>query len=175
MYYNRIILVGRLTRDPELRATPDGTSVVRFTLAVDRGMRAGEERQTDFFDIVAFRQLADNVANYVTKGRLVLVEGRLHTRRYTDREGNPRKAYEVVADNVRFLERIREGEPEAGADVPAAAGTAPAPPAAAPRTVQRSAAAAAPPPPPEPDLMDEPVGDFGDIEFDEGELDDPFR
>jgi primosomal replication protein N len=80
MYYNRIILVGRLTRDPELRATPDGISVVRFTLAVDRGMRAGEERQTDFFDIVAFRQLADNVANYVTKGRLVLVEGRLHTR-----------------------------------------------------------------------------------------------
>jgi single-strand DNA-binding protein len=173
MYYNRIILVGRLTRDPELRATPDGISVVRFTLAVDRGMRAGEERQTDFFDIVAFRQLADNVANYVTKGRLVLVEGRLHTRRYTDREGNPRKAYEVVADNVRFLERIREGEPEAGADVPAAAGTAPAPPAAAPRTVQRPAAAA--PPPPEPDLMDEPVGDFDDIEFDEGELDDPFR
>jgi single-strand DNA-binding protein len=173
MYYNRIILVGRLTRDPELRATPDGISVVRFTLAVDRGMRAGEERQTDFFDIVAFRQLADNVANYVTKGRLVLVEGRLHTRRYTDREGNPRKAYEVVADNVRFLERIREGEPEAGADVPAAAGTAPAPPAAAPRTVQRPAAAA--PPPPEPDLMDEPAGDFDDIEFDEGELDDPFR
>jgi single-strand DNA-binding protein len=175
MYYNRIILVGRLTRDPELRATPDGISVVRFTLAVDRGMRAGEERQTDFFDIVAFRQLADNVANYVTKGRLVLVEGRLHTRRYTDREGNPRKAYEVVADNVRFLERIREGEPEAGADVPAAAGTAPAPPAAAPRTVQRSAAAAAPPPPPEPDLMDEPVGDFDDIEFDDQDLDDPFR
>ena len=174
MYYNRIILVGRLTRDPELRATPDGISVVRFTLAVDRGMRAGEERQTDFFDIVAFRQLADNVANYVTKGRLVLVEGRLHTRRYTDREGNPRKAYEVVADNVRFLERIREGEPEAGADVPAAAGTAPTPPAVAPRTVQRPAAAA-PPPPPEPDLMDEPVGDFDDIEFDEGELDDPFR
>jgi len=173
MYYNRIILVGRLTRDPELRATPDGISVVRFALAVDRGMRAGEERQTDFFDIVAFRQLADNVANYVTKGRLVLVEGKLQTRSYTDREGNRRKAYEVVADNVRFLERIREGEPEAGADVPAAAGTAPAPPAAAPRTVQRPAAAA--PPPPEPDLMDEPVGDFDDIEFDEGELDDPFR
>ena len=175
MNYNRIILVGRLTRDPELRATPDGVSVVRFTLAVDRGMRAGEERQTDFFDIVAFRQLADNVANYVTKGRLVLVEGRLQTRSYTDREGNRRKAYEVIADTVRFLERAREGEPEAGADVPAAAGTAPAPPAAAPRTVQRSAAAAVPPPPPEPDLMDEPVGDFDDIEFDEGELDDPFR
>jgi single-strand DNA-binding protein len=173
MYYNRIILVGRLTRDPELRATPDGISVVRFTLAVDRGMRAGEERQTDFFDIVAFRQLADNVANYVTKGRLVLVEGRLHTRRYTDREGNPRKAYEVIADTVRFLERPREGEPEAGADVPAAAGTAPAPPAAAPRTVQRPAAAA--PPAPEPDPMDELAGDFDDIEFDDQDLDDPFR
>ena len=173
MYYNRIILVGRLTRDPELRATPDGVSVVRFTLAVDRGMRAGEERQTDFFDIVAFRQLADNVANYVTKGRLVLVEGRLQTRSYTDREGNRRKAYEVIADTVRFLERAREGEPEAGADVPAAAGTAPAPPAAAPRTVQRPAAAA--PPAPEPDPMDELAGDFDDIEFDEGELDDPFR
>jgi single-strand DNA-binding protein len=172
MYYNRIILVGRLTRDPELRATPDGISVVRFTLAVDRGMRAGEERQTDFFDIVAFRQLADNVANYVTKGRLVLVEGKLQTRSYTDREGNRRKAYEVIADTVRFLERIREGEPEAGADVPASAAAAPAPPPPS-RTVQRPAAAA--PPAPEPDLMDEPVGDFDNIEFDEGELDDPFR
>ena len=153
MYYNRIILVGRLTRDPELRATPDGVSVVRFTLAVDRGMRAGEERQTDFFDIVAFRQLADNVANYVTKGRLVLVEGKLQTRSYTDREGNRRKAYEVIADTVRFLERPREGEPEAGADMPA------------------SAAAPAPAPAP----MDEPAGDFDDIEFDDQDLDDPFR
>lgn len=175
MYYNRIILVGRLTRDPELRATPDGIPVVRFTLAVDRGMRAGEERQTDFFDIVAFRQLADTVANYMTKGKLVLVEGKLQTRSYNDREGNRRKAYEVVADNVRFLERIRDGEPEAGADMPAAAAAAPAPPAAAPRTVQRPAATAPPPPPPEPELMDEPVGDFDDIEFDEGDLDDPFR
>jgi len=166
MYYNRIILVGRLTRDPELRATPDGISVVRFTLAVDRGMRAGEERQTDFFDIVAFRQLADNVANYVTKGRLVLVEGRLHTRRYTDREGNPRKAYEVVADNVRFLERIREGEPEAGADVPAATATPPAT-----HTVQRPVAPATTAPADEP----EPVDFFDDIELDESELDDPFR
>jgi len=170
MNYNRIILVGRLTRDPELRATPDGISVVRFTLAVDRGMRAGEERQTDFFDIVAFRQLADNVANYVTKGRLVLVEGKLQTRSYTDREGNRRKAYEVVADNVRFLERIREGEPEADADMPASA-AAPAPPPA-PRAVQRPAAA---PPAPAPAPMDEPAGDFDDIEFDDQDLDDPFR
>jgi len=104
----------------------------------------------------------------------VLVEGKLQTRSYTDREGNRRKAYEVIADTVRFLERPREGEPEAGVDMPASAAAAPAPPPPS-RTVQRSAAAAAPPPPPEPDLMDEPVGDFDDIEFDEGELDDPFR
>ena len=172
MYYNRIILVGRLTRDPELRATPDGTSVVRFAIAVNRPVRPGAEEQVDYFDIVAFRQLADTVANYVTKGRLVLVEGKLQTRSYTDREGNRRKAYEVIADTVRFLERPREGEPEAGVDMPASAAAAPAPPPPS-RTVQRPAAAA--PPAPEPDLMDEPVGDFDDIEFDEGELDDPFR
>jgi single-strand DNA-binding protein len=173
MYYNRIILVGRLTRDPELRATPDGTSVVRFAIAVNRPVRPGAEEQVDYFDIVAFRQLADTVANYVTKGRLVLVEGKLQTRSYTDREGNRRKAYEVVADTVRFLERLREGEPEAGADMPAAAAAAPAPPPPS-RTVQRPAAAP-PPQPPEPAPMDEPVGDFDDIDFDEGDLDDPFR
>ena len=171
MNYNRIILVGRLTRDPELRATPDGTSVVRFAIAVNRPVRPGAEEQVDYFDIVAFRQLADTVANYVTKGRLVLVEGKLQTRSYTDREGNRRKAYEVVADNVRFLERIREGEPEAGADMPAAAAAAPAPPPA-PRAVQRPAAA---PPAPAPAPMDEPAGDFDDIEFDDQDLDDPFR
>jgi single-strand DNA-binding protein len=170
MYYNRIILVGRLTRDPELRATPDGISVVRFAIAVNRPVRPGAEEQVDYFDIVAFRQLADTVANYVTKGRLVLVEGKLQTRSYTDREGNRRKAYEVVADNVRFLERIREGEPEADADMPASA-AAPAPPPA-PRAVQRPAAA---PPAPAPAPMDEPAGDFDDIEFDDQDLDDPFR
>ncbi|MFN7161844.1 MAG: single-stranded DNA-binding protein [Fimbriimonadales bacterium] len=125
MHYNRIILVGRLTRDPELRATPDGVSVVRFTLAVDRGVRTGEEKLTDFFDVVAFRQLADNIANYVTKGRLVLVEGKLQTRSYTDREGNKRKAYEIIADNVRFLERLRDADTEI--DTTAALGVQPAP------------------------------------------------
>jgi single-strand DNA-binding protein len=170
MNYNRIILVGRLTRDPELRATPDGTSVVRFAIAVNRTVRPGAEEQVDYFDIVAFRQLADTVANYTTKGRLVLVEGKLQTRSYTDREGNRRKAYEVIADTVRFLERPREGEPEADADMPASA-AAPAPPPA-PRAVQRPAAA---PPAPAPAPMDEPAGDFDDIEFDDQDLDDPFR
>jgi len=160
MYYNRIVLVGRLTRDPELRATPDGISVVRFRLAVNRSARTGEEQQTDFFDIVAFRQLADTVANYMTKGKLVLVEGKLHMRSYTDREGNRRTAYEIVADAVRFLERLREGEPEAAGEAPA------------PAAVQRPAAAApAPPPIEEP----EPIDDYNDIEFDEPLGDDPFR
>ncbi len=165
MYYNRIILVGRLTRDPELRATPDGMSVVRFTLAVDRGTRAGEEKVTDFFDIVAFRQLADTVANYMTKGKLVLVEGRLQTRKYTDREGNPRKAFEILADTVRFLER-REVEPEtesSSVDYPAAV--------AAPRTYERAAPApAAMEAAPENDYdIDLDTGDFDDV------ADDPFR
>jgi single-strand DNA-binding protein len=166
MYYNRIILIGRLTRDPELRATPDGISVVRSRLAVDRVARAGEERQTDFFDIVAFRQLADTVANYTTKGRLVLVEGKLQTRSYNDREGNRRTVYEIVADTVRFLERPREGESEVGADMPAATATPPAT-----HTVQRPVAPATTAPADEP----EPVDFFDDIEFDESELDDPFR
>lgn len=135
MNYNRIILVGRLTRDPELRATPDGMSVVRFAIAVNRPTRQGEEQQVDYFDIVAFRQLADTVANYMTKGRLVLVEGRMQTRTYTDQQGNKRKAYEVIADTVRFLER-REAEPVevGGMSEPTVA-------AAAPRTVQRPATA----------------------------------
>lgn len=172
MYYNRIILVGRLTRDPELRATADGVSVVRFTLAVDRSGRAGEERQTDFFDIVAFRQLADTVANYMTKGRLVLVEGRMQIRTYTDREGNSRKSYEVHADIVRFLERPRDIE----ALPSAAEGTVVS--AAAPRTVERSAPADAPAPDPEysDDYGDMDLGsdDFSD-DLDDLDGEDPFR
>lgn len=163
MNYNRIILVGRLTRDPELRATPEGVSVVRFAIAVNRPVRPGAEEQVDYFDIVAFRQLADTVANYTTKGRLVLVEGRLQTRSYTDRDGNRRKAYEVVADTVRFLERPREGDLETPVETPA--------PSAAPRTVQRPAAATpAPPAADEPDLSE----DYNDIDY-EPDLDDPFR
>ena len=177
MYYNRIILIGRLTRDPELRATPDGMSVVRFTLAVDRGTRAGEEKVTDFFDIVAFRQLADTVANYMTKGKLVLVEGRLQTRRYTDREGNPRKAFEILADAVRFLERR---EMEAGAEP----SVADYPATAAARTYERAAPPPAPATPaPENDLDAEFDPGFDNIELSDLDedneyddiADDPFR
>ncbi|GIV09434.1 MAG: hypothetical protein KatS3mg019_1525 [Fimbriimonadales bacterium] len=167
MNYNRIILVGRLTRDPELRATPDGISVVRFAIAVNRPTRQGEESQADYFDVVAFRQLADNVANYTTKGRLVLVEGRLQTRSYTDREGNQRKAYEVIADTIRFLERMRDSETEPNEHNAAAPYAAPGP-----RTVQRTA------PTTPTHTAPEPEDDY-DIELDTDEYsdidDDPFR
>jgi len=110
MNYNRIILIGRLTRDPELRTTPDGVPLVRCTVAVDRPTSG--EPTADFFNFVAFRQQADFLANYASKGRLVLVEGRLQTRSYVDREGHNRKVYEIVAQNVRLLDRPREVEGE---------------------------------------------------------------
>ncbi|MGQ9658386.1 MAG: single-stranded DNA-binding protein [Fimbriimonadales bacterium] len=177
MNYNRIILVGRLTRDPDLRTTPDGVSVVRFAIAVNRTGRPSAEDQADFFDVVAFRQLADTVANYMTKGKLVLVEGKLQTRSYTDREGNRRKAFEVVADTVRFLERVREGDPVSGTaygaeseDFPPSAAPAAS---AAPRPVQRPAGA--PIPPPSRREEPEPIDPYDEIEFDDSEMDDPFR
>lgn len=110
MYFNRIILVGRLTRDPDLRTTPEGTSVVRFGLAVNRVTR--QDNDTDFFDIVAFGTTAETVANYMTKGRLVLVEGRVQTRTYTATDGTRRKAWEVNASVVRFLEPRSASEPQ---------------------------------------------------------------
>ncbi len=130
MNYNRVILVGRLTRDPELRTTPDGVSLVRCRIAVNR-RTSGEE--ADFFDFVAFRQNADFLANYATKGRLVLIEGRLQSRSYTDREGIRRTAYEIMTERVRLLDRPREAETEipaqaaVGAPSPAPAATRPVP------------------------------------------------
>jgi single-strand DNA-binding protein len=108
---NRVILIGRLTRDPELRYTPGGAAVTRMTIAVDRQFanRQGE-RETDFIDIVVWQKLAETCANYLSKGRLVAVEGRLQIRSYDDNQGIRRKAAEVVADNVRFLDRAREGQ-----------------------------------------------------------------
>ena len=121
---NRIILIGRLTRDPELRYVPSGQPVASFTLAVDRSFANQQgERQTDFIDIVAWRRLAEQVTQHLNKGRLVAVEGRLQIRSYETQDGQKRKAAEVVADAVRFLDRktgagpatgmeSREGEPE---------------------------------------------------------------
>lgn len=101
---NRIILMGRLTRDPELRHTQTGTAVASFSLAVDRDFasRDSGERQTDFIDIVAWRSTGEFVSKYFTKGMLCVVDGRLQIRDWTDRDGNKRRSAEVVADSVYF-------------------------------------------------------------------------
>ncbi|MBQ1352206.1 MAG: single-stranded DNA-binding protein [Oscillospiraceae bacterium] len=109
---NRIILMGRLTRDPELRYTPNNVPVASFSLAVDRDFknRDSGERQTDFIDIVAWRQTGEFVSRYFTKGRMAVVEGRLQIRNWQDRDGNKRKSAEVVADNVYFGDSKRDAE-----------------------------------------------------------------
>jgi len=113
---NRIILIGRLTRDPELRYTPNGLAVARFTLAVDRRQSKDRERETDFIDIVVFQKQAEICANYIGKGRLVAVEGRLQIRSYDDSQGISAEGAEVIADSVRFLDWPREGGPAYTAD-----------------------------------------------------------
>lgn len=112
---NRVILIGRLTRDPELRYTPSGVAVTQFTLAVDRPFtnQAGE-READFIPIVTWRQLAETCANYLRKGRLTAVEGRIQVRSYDNSEGRRVYVTEVVADNVRFLESANRHEGSAG-------------------------------------------------------------
>ncbi|MGN1001568.1 MAG: single-stranded DNA-binding protein [Oscillospiraceae bacterium] len=109
---NHITLMGRLTRDPELRYTQSQIPVASFTLAVDRdfGGRDGGERQTDFIDIVAWRSTAEFVSKYFTKGSMAVVSGRLQIRDWTDRDGNKRRSAEVVADNVYFGESKRSRE-----------------------------------------------------------------
>lgn len=102
---NRVILIGRLTKDPELRYTPAGVAVVTYTLAVDRPYGGNEgKKEADFIPIVAWRQLAENCANYLRKGRLAAVEGRMQVRNYDNNEGRRIYITEVIADNVRFLE-----------------------------------------------------------------------
>lgn len=101
---NRVILVGRLTKDPELRYTPSGVAVTQFTLAVDRPFDNNGQREADFIPIVTWRQLAETCANYLKKGRLTAVEGRLQIRNYENNEGKRVYVSEIIADNVRFLE-----------------------------------------------------------------------
>ena len=105
---NVAVLMGRLVADPELKHTANDVAVTSFRLAVDRTyVRAGNERQADFIDIVAWRNTADFVCKYFRKGMLVAVEGSIQTRQYTDRDGNKRTAFEVVASNVHFAEPKR--------------------------------------------------------------------
>ena len=103
---NQIVIMGRLTRDPELRQTPNGIPVASFTLAVDRvfAPKDGGERQTDFIDVVAWRNTAEFVSKYFVKGQMAAVTGRLQIRDWTDKDGNKRRSAEVVAENIYFTE-----------------------------------------------------------------------
>ena len=107
---NRIIIMGRLTKDPELRRTANGTAVTSFSLAVERDFKGQNgEKETDFIDVVAWRNTAEFVSQYFTKGRMAIVEGRLQMRDWKDQNGNNRRAAEVVADNVYFGDSKRDG------------------------------------------------------------------
>ena len=116
---NRIILMGRLTHDPELRKTQSGVSVCSFSIAVDRDYKAQNgEKETDFFDIVTWRATADFVSKFFTKGRMAVVEGRLQNRDWVDKDKNKRRSAEVIADNVYFGDsKPKDGSGDNG-DVP---------------------------------------------------------
>ena len=109
---NHIVVMGRLTRDPELRRTGSGIAVASFTVAVDRdfGGRDGGEKETDFIDCVAWRQTGEFVSKYFTKGRMIVVSGRLQIRSWTDKEGNKRRTAEIVADNCYFGDSKRDND-----------------------------------------------------------------
>jgi single-strand DNA-binding protein len=145
---NHIVIMGRLTRDPELRRTGSGTAVASFTLAVDRDYsgKDGGEKETDFIDCIAWRQTGEFVSKHFAKGRMACVSGRLQLRNWTDKDGNKRRNAEVVADNVYFADSKNPAGTAAG-DVTAAT--------FAPNEYQYAAAAA---------------GDFSQIDYDDGEL-----
>jgi len=128
---NVAALVGRLVADPELKYTPSGVAVCSFRIAVDRRFKSeGSENQADFINIVAWRQSAEFVANYMTKGRLVAVQGRIQTRTWVQQDGQKRYAVEIVAENVQGLDRPRDAQ-SAGQGAPSTDDQAPsAPPAA---------------------------------------------
>ena len=148
---NRIILMGRLTRDPELRRTGSGTAVTSFSLAVDRDFKSQSgEKETDFIDIVAWRNTAEFVSKYFTKGRMAVVEGRLQIRDWTDKDGGKRRSAEVVADNVYFMDSKRDGGDNSGYN-----------PGYAPAPASHSAA---------PSNFSASGSDFAEIGEDDGEL-----
>lgn len=108
---NRVVLIGRLTKDPELRYTPSGVAVTKFTLAVDRPFTSQNgEREVDFINIVVWRKAAEACANYLKKGRLTALEGRIQVRNYENNEGRRIYVTEINADNVRFLESAKKDE-----------------------------------------------------------------
>ena len=106
---NEVILMGRLTRDPDVRMTQNGTTAANFALACERDYAPqGQDRETDFFDIVAFRNTADFVGQYFAKGQLVAVKGRLQQRDWTDKQGNKRRTTEILADRCYFAEKRQD-------------------------------------------------------------------
>lgn len=120
---NKIIIMGRMTNDPELRRTGSGTSVTSFSLAVDRDFKSQSgEKETDFIEVVAWKSTAEFVSKYFSKGRMAVVEGRLQIRDWTDKDGGKRRSAEVVADNVYFGDSKRDS----GSDAPLPAYSAPA-------------------------------------------------
>ncbi|MBE7005235.1 MAG: single-stranded DNA-binding protein [Ruminococcaceae bacterium] len=130
---NRIIIMGRLTKDPELRRTQSGTPVCTFSVAVDRDRqsRESQERQTDFFDVTVWRQTAEFVCKYFNKGKMIIVEGSMQSRKWTDKAGQNRISWEVAATNVMFGETKSAGQGSeygapAYAGAPSAYGGAPA-------------------------------------------------
>lgn len=112
--FNNCTMMGRIANDPELKVTPNGIAVCSFRIAVERRYHAkNEEKKTDFFNIVAWRKLAEFVTKYFSKGRMILVGGELQTRPYTDKNGNPAVWYEIIADRLEFTgERAKTEQPE---------------------------------------------------------------
>lgn len=108
--FNLVVLTGRLTSDPELKVTPNGVPVTSFSIAVNRNYRAGEEQQTDFINIVAWRQRAEFITSYFKKGSMIGIEGSIQTRRYQDSNGNNRTAFEVVVNNAQFVEGKKDND-----------------------------------------------------------------
>lgn len=117
---NKIMLIGRLVKDPELRFTTNGTATAKFTLAVNRNFKKeGQDQETDFINIVLWRNIAENSAKYLQKGSLAMVEGRLQIRSYDDKDGNRKWMTEVVANNVQFLDKVKKStESNNSNDVP---------------------------------------------------------
>lgn len=107
--FNIVVLTGRLTADPELKYTPSNVPVCSFTIAVERRYKQGEERQADFVNIAAWRQTAEFVSKHFSKGSMIGIEGAIQTRKFTDKEGNKRTAFEVVANNAQFVEPKKDG------------------------------------------------------------------
>lgn len=114
--FNLAILTGRLTADPELKTTASGISVCSFSIAVDRTYKKGEDKQTDFINITCWRTTAEFVSKWFKKGSLIGIEGSIQTRKYQDKDGNNRTAFEVVANNVHFVESKRSADVNVSAD-----------------------------------------------------------